>query len=113
MDIGRPNARGKEQYLVRKEVHGAEEERQRVGEGLRGYTRGGGDKSVHGSKRRGRPAPMQTKEQVNTRQGAALRLVHLLKPFIMSLSPTCKMPSIGLKARPAKGDSVCSLLYLW
>ena len=26
---------------------------------------------------------------------------------------TCRMPSSALKANPAKGDSVCSLLYLW
>ena len=25
----------------------------------------------------------------------------------------CRMPSKGLNARPAKGESVCSLLYLW
>lgn len=26
---------------------------------------------------------------------------------------TCRMPSSALNARPANGDSVCSLLYLW
>ena len=26
---------------------------------------------------------------------------------------TCRMPSSALKASPAKGESVCSLLYLW